>query len=545
MSEVAASQVVPPSRGNCGVEDVLDAREMNEIEKTMSLKDAVKKYPKAVMYSVIISSSLIMEGFDLTLLSSFYALPAFKLKFGVEKDGSFEIPSKWQTGLTMCVNCGEILGLQISGYIADRFGYRRTLCFFLTLVFCIIFELFFAPSLAALAVGEVLIGICFGCFQTMAVNYASDICPMALRLYLTTYINICWTIGMLLSSGVVRAKSMDPTEAAYKVPYAIQWIWPLPILIGIYLSPESPWWLVKHGRYDEAKKMCRRILSPEPNEDVEDTLEKQVVYMRLTNEMEELENAGTSYWDCFKGVDLRRTEITVISWLFQNECGNTLMFYSTYFYEQAGLLTTNAFNFSIIQYAFGVIGCLCSWLLIKKLGRFTIFFGGLCLCGTLMFIVGCMGLALKSLDGPKWAAGSLLIVFTFVYDTTLGPICYTIVGEMASTRLRVKTVILARNVYNIGGIFNAIITPYQLNPQSWNWGAKTGFFWAGSCLIGAIWAYFRLPETKNRTFAELGELFNKKVSARKFKKTEVVVFEKNEELILDEKVGVEHKEYQS
>lgn len=50
---------------------------------------------------------------------------------------------------------------------------------------------------------------------------------------------------------------------------------------------------------------------------------------------------------------------------------------------------------------------------------------------------------------------------------------------------------------------------------------KAGFFWAGSCLLLTIWAYFRLPETKERSGAELDRLFMDKVSARKFSTTHV------------------------
>ncbi|OXC59293.1 hypothetical protein AYX13_07132, partial [Cryptococcus neoformans] len=53
---------------------------------------------------------------------------------------------------------------------------------------------------------------------------------------------------------------------------------------------------------------------------------------------------GTSYWDCFRGVDLRRTEIAAAAWMIQNLCGAAFMGYSTFFLEQAGLPVTQAFN---------------------------------------------------------------------------------------------------------------------------------------------------------------------------------------------------------
>ena len=63
--------------------------------------------------------------------------------------------------------------------------------------------------------------------------------------------------------------------------------------------------------------------------------------------------------------------------------------------------------------------------------------------------------------------------------------------------------------------------PRMIGLNAWNWGAKTGFFWAGCCLLLLTWTYFRLPEPKGRTYGELDVLFEHKVSARRFHKTKV------------------------
>jgi SP family general alpha glucoside:H+ symporter-like MFS transporter len=60
-----------------------------------------------------------------------------------------------------------------------------------------------------------------------------------------------------------------------------------------------------------------------------------------------------------------------------------------------------------------------------------------------------------------------------------------------------------------------------MNPTAWNASGKTGFFWGGTALIAFTWSYFRLPEPKGRTYAELDILFATKVSARKFASTHV------------------------
>ena len=64
----------------------------------------------------------------------------------------------------------------------------------------------------------------------------------------------------------------------------------------------------------------------------------------------------------------------------------------------------------------------------------------------------------------------------------------------------------------------------MLSPTEWNWAGMTGFFYAGLTVLLIIFMYFMLPETRNRSFAELDVLFENKVSARKFHKTNVDQF---------------------
>ncbi len=63
----------------------------------------------------------------------------------------------------------------------------------------------------------------------------------------------------------------------------------------------------------------------------------------------------------------------------------------------------------------------------------------------------------------------MLLIFTFIYDLTVGPVCYCLVAEISSTRLRAKTIVLARNFYNIGGIIANVLSPRMLNSTEWNW----------------------------------------------------------------------------
>lgn len=138
-------------------------------------------------------------------MGSFYAYPAFNQKYGtLQADGTYGLSAAWQAGLSNGVNVGEILGLFANGIISERFGYRKTMIGALLSTIAFIFINFFAQNVQTLLVGEILIGIPLGVFQTLTVTYASEVCPVVLRAYLTTYVNMCWVIGQFIASGKIR-----------------------------------------------------------------------------------------------------------------------------------------------------------------------------------------------------------------------------------------------------------------------------------------------------------------------------------------------------
>ncbi|KAF9730464.1 hypothetical protein PMIN06_001315 [Paraphaeosphaeria minitans] len=504
-----------------------DATRATKAEQKMTLMEGVRLYPKAIAWSVLLSGAIIMEGYDINLIANLQAVPAFKRKFGVQlADGSYEVTAAWQAGLTNGAYVGEILGLMVNGIIAERYGFKKTMIGALSAVTALIFILFFAQNIEMLLVGLIFVGIPWGVFQTLTTTYAAEVTPVPLRPILTTYVNLCWVFGQFIASGVLKGVSERPDQWAYRIPYAIQWIYPIPLIIGIAFAPESPWWLVRKERYEDAKKMVLRLASPEKNPSF--NADETIAMYKHTNELEKAVSDGTSYWDCFKGTDLRRTEIAAMTWFTQAWCGSSFMGFSTYFFQNAGLDTSNAFSMSLGIYAIGAVGVFVSWWLMPRVGRRTLYVWGLVAMLSILLIIGFLGIAPPGNASVQWAIGAMLIIFTFVYDASVGPVCYCLVAEIPSSRLRQKTVVLARNWYNIGSIIGNIMTPRMLNPSAWDWGAKSAFFWAGTCFLCLVWTYFRLPEPKGRTYGELDILFERRVSARKFGATVVREFEDDE-----------------
>lgn len=145
-----------------------EALQGGQLEQGLTFLQSLRLYRKAAMWSVALSTAIIMEGFDIILLNSFYGFPSFKRKYGdLLPNGTYELTAAWQTGLSNGSYVGQIMGLYIAGWLADRFGYRRTMLSGLALVAAFIFIPVFAPNIVVLLIGQILTGIPLGFFQTL------------------------------------------------------------------------------------------------------------------------------------------------------------------------------------------------------------------------------------------------------------------------------------------------------------------------------------------------------------------------------------------
>lgn len=175
---------------------------------------------------------------------------------------------------------------------------------------------------------------------------------------------------------------------------------------------------------------------------------------------------------------------------------------------------------SIGLFACGFVGTVSSWFIMQRVNRRSLFIFGQVLSVLILLSVGFIAVgAGEDRAGASWAIGALLLLFTFVYDSTVGPLAYALVAEIPASQVRAKTVALSRNAYNLGGIVSNCIIPRMLNPDAWGLGAKSGFPYAGTALLWCVWSWFRLPDPTGRTYLELDALFQAGVPARKFRKT--------------------------
>lgn len=178
--------------------------------------------------------------------------------------------------------------------------------------------------------------------------------------------------------------------------------------------------------------------------------------------------------------------------------------------------------------ALALVGTLISWFAVMPyLGNRTIYLWGMATMSMILFLIGFLNVRTTEYSFAITQA-VLTLIWTFVFQLSVGQLGWGLPAEMGSTRLRQKTICLARNAYYVTSVVANVLEPYFVNPTQWNLKGYTGFIWGGTALLTFIWAYFRLPETKRRSFDELDVLFAKKVSARKFKGYQVDTFDDQE-----------------
>ncbi|KAJ5145686.1 uncharacterized protein N7515_000250 [Penicillium bovifimosum] len=495
-----------------------DAFDGENREHEMSTWEAAKKHPWACLWAFTMCFTIVMESFDMFLNGNFVALPAFREKYGVLVDGNdWQIPTKWQSSLFQAGQCGAFVGVFLAGPVTNRLGYRWTTIFALMLMNATIFVSFFANSLTLLVVGQALEGVPWGFFIANSPAYASEIVPLSLRGACTATLQMSWSIGSIIVAAATYGYNKRNDEWAWRVPLALQWIFPTPLLILIFLAPESPWWLIRRGRKAEALRSIERLGNKDPEQS-----QQALAMMERTVEIEAQMGGSPSLLDLLKGTDLRRTIITCLIYASQNFAGNLIANQATYFFQQAGMSSDRAFELNLINSCLQLVANIISLPLASAFGRRTIFLCGAVVNITLLLLLGIVA-SITQNAATNYVQAILGIIISFVFAGSLGPIAYTIISETSSVRLRALSTGVGRAAYYVAEIPMIYLASQMLNPTGWNLAGKCGYVWAGTACVCFVSAYFFLPELKDRSYREIDILFNRRIPARKFKSTVIDV----------------------
>lgn len=272
----------------------------------------------------------------------------------------------------------------------------------------------------------------------------------------------------------------------------------------------SPWWLVSKGREEKALKALARLSSP--GEDGQ----KRLAAIKQTLEQVKAETDGATYLECFRKSNLRRTIISVSLLCIQSLSGIVFAAsYSTYYMQLAGYSTATSFKLQIVQQVISLIGNVMSWYLVDRFGRRSLSFWGLFVLNIILWLMG--GLAVDGSPGAIKGTVAMILIYCWWYNVTIGATAYTVLCEVSTSRLRVKTIAIGMTLQYGLNMMWSFVLPYLFNPDKANLGAKLAFIFGGFAILSLVFLWYYLPETAGRTYEELDEMFMKGVPARDFK----------------------------
>ncbi|KAL2810339.1 general substrate transporter [Aspergillus granulosus] len=446
-------------------------------------------------------------GYESSTVGNLLAVEPFLDEFGVEtSSGVREVRAVDQQILNAASTIGLFCSAFATGFISDIMGRKKTIIVGCLLCVAGIILQYFSHSIMQLFGGKLLGTFGFGLGHSLGPVFVAELAPVRVRGLCLALVNTMIVLGQWLNSAAVLGSSDRTDSLGWRIPIITQLIPPSLLLIGLPFLAESPSWLIMEGRPEEAAASFRRFNGPQFDVDT-----AMAVTTAAVVQEQELARTGSAWLDCFKGSDGRRTLIVCMVYIAQQFIGvNFVSGYLTYYFKLAGV--NDAIALAQAAFAIQLFGNICSWPLVDRLGRrpmiVFIMTGGLLLIG--LISISESAPALKT-------TVAFMTVWGFLYQATLGAVSYAIGGETPSPLLRQKTYSI--NIMSATAVSCAVlqVMPYLLNTDEADLGGKICFIFFGLSLPMCAYLYFCLPELKGRTVAEIEEMFQANLPARKFK----------------------------
>ena len=388
---------------------------------------------------------------------------------------------------------GCILGAAAAGSLGDRLGRKGALLLCAVLFFLSAVWSGLAPSAFQLVLARILGGLGVGAASMLTPVYISEIAPARSRGALTTLNQIAILVGMVMVY-MVNAWLAGMGTEEWRVATAWRWMFAseaLPALLFFLLLlgiPESPRWLALRGRDGEAKALLSRLLGER---------ESDAVFGEIFTSTH---SKGGSFLDCFRSPWRRIVVFGSVLAIFQQFTGiNIVMYYAPRIFTSAGLDTTSAIGHSVIVGLAMLFFTCVALVLADRIGRRPLLI--LSAAGMALGLAA-LGYAYSGGEATNTGGWSLLlwvIVYVAAFSIGMGPLVWTVLGEIFPNRIRAHAASLAILLLWLA---NYLVS--QFFPAMLSW-LGAGVFWvyAVVCLAATIFLAVWLPETKGRSLEEL------------------------------------------
>ena len=187
-------------------------------------------------------------------------------------------------------------------------------------------------------------------------------------------------------------------DSAYKVLFASEWVWPFILILCFLIIPESPYYLVRKDKLDSAAKSLGKLYDKRtPTQPILDG----IVELIREEAFYDHANSESTYLECFKGTNWRRTRIILYANGLSQMIGATFIANAPYFMITAGLSPTNTAMMVELGIGFALISSAITFWLMTFIGRRKMILSGVALATLLFLIMGIAG-SLPSSSKSLW-----------------------------------------------------------------------------------------------------------------------------------------------
>ncbi|KAF2663865.1 putative MFS lactose permease [Microthyrium microscopicum] len=453
-----------------------------------------------------------INGYDGSLMSGINTYDQYRDYFHFPHDKG--TPS---TGIVYAIyTIGNLVGSFVAGPATDFRGRRMGM--FIGSLIIVIGSCIQATSinLAQFMVGRFTIG--FGCAITSSAGpaYVSEMAHPAYRGIMTGMYNCFWFIGGIPGTFVPYGTSQIKSDMSWRIPLWTQMVYSGIVVLGALWLPETPRWLIAHGKDEEALE----IMAKYHGEGDRDSPIVQLEYREMKEDIS-ITGSDKRWWDysgLFKTRDARYRSMLVIAMAFFGQwSGNGPV---SYYYPQmmAGigindkptqLLYNGAQN--IVSFGGAVTGAIFTdnWgrrkQMMFSLMIIIIFFSLITGLNATNLMPDPANSGKFVAKNPNQAKAIIAIVFLFgfVYGAGFTPLQGLYPVECLQFEARAKGMGMYNFFVNIASFYNTFVTEIAFTGAGW----KYYFLFIFWDTFEVIFIYFFFVETKNRTLEELSEIF--------------------------------------
>ncbi|KAG6809742.1 hypothetical protein H0H92_014909 [Tricholoma furcatifolium] len=395
----------------------------------------------------------ILYGYDTGVISGVKEMKDWLRTFGFPDPSAptgFNISSANESLVVSILSAGTFFGALLGAPMGDYIGRKWGI-----VIACLVFSVGVAMQAASTAiplfvVGRIFAGLGVGLVSCLIPMYQSECSPKWIRGAIVSLYQWAITIGLLVAAVVNNFTQNRNNHSSYRIPIAIQFIWAAILSFGMIFLPESPRWLIKQGRDEDAASSLNRLTGFSTSDP-----EIQTELDEIRSNLEaELALGESSYLDCFKRSENKialRTLSGIFIQAWQQLTGiNFIFYYGTTFFQNSGI--KNPFLISVATNIVNVFMTLPGIWGVERFGRRRLLLigaAGMCICEFIVAIIG-VTISVQNLAGQKVLIAFVCIYIAF-FASTWGPIAWVITGEIFPLQVRAKAMSLASADINPAG----------------------------------------------------------------------------------------------